>query len=624
MIDFSKEELNVEEIMKKIKEEVRLRKEAKKKDAITEKVEKKSRENLPHSESLPYFEIKDVYKISDFVEYDFKNFINYAYKAILKREPSSRELHDYLSWLQQGLTDKEQVLLDLRYSPEGIKKGVIIEGLHRHHVIKKYFKIPLLGKILNILYCIVTFPRIFRYIKRLEYTLIEECMDLENKVRTIDDIMNMFDIKLDGLSDSLEKKAYTDDLVKKFNFLKENMGTLRETSDLLRRDTDALREDTNSLRIYRDILKGEADALRIDTDTLRENSDLLRRDTDALRIDTDTLRENSDLLRRDTDALREDTNSLRIYTDILKGEADALRIDTDTLREDADDLKGVLNIKEREIESIFLKIDEANKEIRRNKLALIDQERRLLSFLEEAGKRLPEPIGKEEIENMQGEEEHMPDAMYVSFEDQFRGTRENIKERQKVYLPYIKKIVQYPVNYAILDVGCGRGEWLELLGDSGYAAKGIDLNRVMIEECKVSGFNVERSDAIEYLRKQEPSSFSAITAFHLVEHLPLRILISLFDESLRVLRSGGIIICETPNPENLITGSCNFYIDPTHKNPIPPVTLKYLAEARGFSKVEIIRLHPLNIIHGEEEKNCKNISHRFNLEQDYSIVGYKL
>jgi len=570
MIDFSKEELNVEEIMKKIKEEVRLRKEAKKKDAITEKVEKKSRENLPHSESLPYFEIKDVYKISDFVEYDFKNFINYAYKAILKREPSSRELHDYLSWLQQGLTDKEQVLLDLRYSPEGIKKGVIIEGLHRHHVIKKYFKIPLLGKILNILYCIVTFPRIFRYIKRLEYTLIEECMDLENKVRTIDDIMNMFDIKLDGLSDSLEKKTDTGDLVKKFDFLKGN--------------TDVLRADV-------DVLKGDANALIEDKNTLR-------RDTAVLRADVDVLKGNANALIEDRDTLRRDTDVLRADVDVLKGDA---------------------GVKEREIESIFLQIDEVNKEIRRNKLNVIDQERRLLLLLEEARKRLPEPISTEQINNMLREEDHIMDAMYVSFQDRFRGTREDIKERQRIYLPYIQRAIKNPENSNIVDLGCGRGEWLELLKENNYIARGIDLNSVIVKEASMSGLEVMEGDAIDYLRSLGNNTLSVVTGFHIVEHLSLKKLIKLLDESLRVLKPGGMIIFETPNPENLLTGSCNFYTDPTHNKPIPPLTLQFLVEARGFVRTKIIKLN---------KNQTQKLDNEFLQEllfgyQDYSIAGYK-
>jgi len=339
-------------------------------------------------------------------------------------------------------------------------------------------------------------------------------MDLENKVRTIDDIMNMFDIKLDGLSDSLEKKTDTGDLVKKFYFLKGN---------------------------------------------------------------------------------------------------------TDVLRADVDVLKGDAGVKEREIESIFLQIDEVNKEIRRNKLNVIDQERRLLLLLEEARKRLPEPISTEQINNMLREEDHIMDAMYVSFQDRFRGTREDIKERQRIYLPYIQRAIKNPENSNIVDLGCGRGEWLELLKENNYIARGIDLNSVIVKEASMSGLEVMEGDAIDYLRSLGNNTLSVVTGFHIVEHLSLKKLIKLLDESLRVLKPGGMIIFETPNPENLLTGSCNFYTDPTHNKPIPPLTLQFLVEARGFVRTKIIKLN---------KNQTQKLDNEFLQEllfgyQDYSIAGYK-
>ncbi len=254
--------------------------------------------------------------------------------------------------------------------------------------------------------------------------------------------------------------------------------------------------------------------------------------------------------------------------------------------------------------------------------AVLDQERRVTLLLDEARRRLPEPISKEQIKNML-EEDHLLDAMYVSFEDQFRGTREDIKERQKVYLPYIKRAKAGTKQASVLDIGCGRGEWLEILKEEEFIAKGVDYNRVMIEQCNERGLEVTESDVIEYLRNQKAKSFGAVTGFHIVEHLPLKRLITLFDEALRVLIPGGIVIFETPNPENIIVGSCNFFIDPTHKNPIPPDTLKYLLKERGFDHLEIMRLHPLNIFEYEKDDELKHIVHRFNMEQDYSVIAVK-
>ncbi len=257
------------------------------------------------------------------------------------------------------------------------------------------------------------------------------------------------------------------------------------------------------------------------------------------------------------------------------------------------------------------------------KSSVMMQERRLSLLLEEARKRLPEPISKEQLENMVKEEDHMLDTIFASFEDQLRGTREEIKERQRVYLSFIEHAKAGGQETPVLDLGCGRGEWLELLKKNGYLAKGIDRNRVMIGQCLQRGLDVVEAEVIEYLRKQKPNTFGAITGFHIIEHLPLSIMLALFDESLRVLKPGGLIIFETPNPENLVVGACNFYYDPRHKRPLPPDPVRFIAEQRGFVKTEILRLHKV----GEPEytgQDCVDeVIHRVNMEQDYSILGYK-
>ncbi len=297
------------------------------------------------------------------------------------------------------------------------------------------------------------------------------------------------------------------------------------------------------------------------------------------------------------------------------------KADADAVNE----LKNMINTKadSNSIEGIRREIKNIINQIRDNKLNILDQQRRLMILLEEVRKRLPEPINRTEIQNILAEEDHILDAMYVSFEDRFRGTREDIKTRQKIYLPYMEHVKDGTAP--ILDIGCGRGEWLELLGENGYIAKGLDVNRIMVQECLKRGLNAKEADAIEYIKSQKSNSFSVITGFHIVEHLPLKILITLFDESLRILNPGGLVIFETPNPENIIVGACSFYTDPTHINPIPPHTLKFLLEARGFTTVEIKKSNPLNLIDYDyiKEDEIKNLLFRFNMEQDYSVIAVK-
>src|SRR5207248_2314196 len=121
---------------------------------------------------------------------------------------------------------------------------------------------------------------------------------------------------------------------------------------------------------------------------------------------------------------------------------------------------------------------------------------------------------------------------------------------------------------------------------------GVDVNQVNVSNCRERGLDVVESDAVAYLRTLDDGSIGAITGMHVIEHMSFRHLMMLIDEAHRVLRAGGLLIFETPNPENILVGSCNFWFDPTHHKPLPPATMSYFVEARGFSPVEIVRLHP--------------------------------
>jgi SAM-dependent methyltransferase len=258
---------------------------------------------------------------------------------------------------------------------------------------------------------------------------------------------------------------------------------------------------------------------------------------------------------------------------------------------------------------------------------VLDQDRRIGLLLEEARKRLPKPISVAQIGAMLTEDDHRLDAMYAGFEDQFRGTRADIRRRQAIYLPYVREAKGGTANAPVIDVGCGRGEWLELLRDEGLVAKGVDLNRIFLDGCRELKLDVSEQDALSFLRQLKRDSVGVLTSFHMIEHLDHKILIALLDETLRVLRPGGIAIFETPNPRNVVVGSCNFYLDPTHKRPLPPDLSRYLLEARGFSKVELRDLHPCSeeaMVSEGAQKVRDTLNHMLYSAQDYAVIGRKL
>ena len=166
---------------------------------------------------------------------------------------------------------------------------------------------------------------------------------------------------------------------------------------------------------------------------------------------------------------------------------------------------------------------------------------------------------------------------YRAFEDRYRGSRELIGQRLEAYLPFIQPlpVIYQPAN--AVDLGCGRGERLELLQGAGFVPQGIDLDACMLAACTERGLPATQGDAIAHLKSLADQSQCIVSGFHIAEHMAFDDLETLVIHSMRVLKPGGLLILETPNPENVVVGACNFFLDPTHLRPIPPLLLSFLS-----------------------------------------------
>lgn len=181
------------------------------------------------------------------------------------------------------------------------------------------------------------------------------------------------------------------------------------------------------------------------------------------------------------------------------------------------------------------------------------------------------------------------DKLYLKFEDKFRGNSDEIKNRLSYYFDnYIFNYVNKEDYKKIIDIGSGRGEWLEVLKQNGYSAVGIDNNAIMVKVCQEKGLEAICEDAIKYLEMLDEKSVKLLTCFQVVEHLHFKQINRLLKEISRVLDDNGMVIIETPNAHNLEVGSHNFYIDPTHKRPIHSSLLEFLAQENGINKTEIV------------------------------------
>ncbi|HYJ06855.1 MAG TPA: methyltransferase domain-containing protein [Chthoniobacterales bacterium] len=223
--------------------------------------------------------------------------------------------------------------------------------------------------------------------------------------------------------------------------------------------------------------------------------------------------------------------------------------------------------------------------------------------------------------------EDMPgrlDAFYVSFEDRFRGPRKEIKKRVEFYLPVIRKARAGRPEAPVLDVGCGRGEWLELLKDHKLEASGVDINSAMLAQCRERGLKVAQGDAIAHLRALPEHSLGAVTGFHIIEHLALEILMDLLAETIRVLVPGGVAIFESPNCKNLVVGATNFNIDPTHRNPVFPETAQFMLSIHGFEDVQLKYLAPVEANRfPDKDPQSAVLNELLYGPQDFAVIGNK-
>ena len=213
------------------------------------------------------------------------------------------------------------------------------------------------------------------------------------------------------------------------------------------------------------------------------------------------------------------------------------------------------------------------------------------------------------------------DKFYSAFEERYRGSRDLIKSRLKVYLPFIQPLKELYENAEALDLGCGRGEWLELLKENGFDAQGVDLDEGMLSACLELGLKVQTRDAISILKESDSESQTVISGFHIAEHIPFSDLQILVQEALRVLRPGGLLILETPNPENIAVGTSSFYMDPTHKQPIPHQLLSFVSEYYGFNRVKLLRLQESESLHTNKSPALQHVLE--SVSPDYAIVSQK-
>ena len=224
------------------------------------------------------------------------------------------------------------------------------------------------------------------------------------------------------------------------------------------------------------------------------------------------------------------------------------------------------------------------------------------------------------------------DFDYFGLEERFRGSEEQIKDRQRMYIDYFQG------QEEVLDIGCGRGEFLELLRERGIKARGVDIDTDMVLLCREKGLDVVKEDVFSCLEDSPDESLGGIFAAQVIEHFPADQIIRLVRRCYQKIRPGGVVVLETPNPQCLAVFARSFYMDFSHVWPCHPEAMRYLLESVGFGEIRVVFSSPVNPSLGippvEDTRVFGEETDRFNRTaavlnelllgpQDYAIIGWR-
>ena len=241
-------------------------------------------------------------------------------------------------------------------------------------------------------------------------------------------------------------------------------------------------------------------------------------------------------------------------------------------------LKALDELSER-VDAVATEVGGASRRIDPVERNLVGMDERLVR-VERRTRRAPAAAPAAQGDQAQASPVESDGADYFAFESSMRGSTELVRERQSVYLG------DFRTAAPVLDIGCGRGEFLTLLRETGVEARGIDTDPEMVTHCREEGLEVKQADAIAYLGSLEDDSLGGIFCAHVLEHLSPRALFRLLELAAAKLRPEGVFAAETPNPLSLIA-LANFSADLSHDRPLHPATLSFLARQAGFRNVEL-------------------------------------
>lgn len=295
---------------------------------------------------------------------------------------------------------------------------------------------------------------------------------------------------------------------------------------------------------------------------------------------------------------------------------------------------GAFDLTNRQLARVDAELEDLRQQNVRLKLQIVAEIERHSRYRREVADTLTNVASHTEVENLSRDVKRLgvtgatsSSLDYVAFEDRCRGSSESIRMAQERYLTLFPPPVG---SGAIVDIGCGRGEMLELLVAAGYDAIGVDMDSDMVELCREKGLSVVQDDAIHFLSKTDDDSLRGIFCAQVVEHLLTSELEELVELSYRKLLPSAVLVIETINPRSLFALGNSFFADVSHVRPVHPETMRFICEQIGFTKVELENRSPhpamslVATLPDDEEGAALDqlLSNVFGY-QDYAIIATK-
>ena len=456
------------------------------------------------------------------LSYEDETFVDNAYRLILGREPDSPGRESYLNKLRNSILCKEEVICALRFSREGRLKKSKIEGFLRALIITVIWRIPVISTLVKTAIFIITGPGYKQEFLQKQKALEAKCENIQSQYQ------RQFE-KLE--------KCFIEDYGKLEQQVLTNQTVTRESLEKLEQQFSA------NQTVTRESLEKFEQQFSANQTVTRESLEKLEQQVSANQTVTwesfekfeQQFSENRELLEKNIEQVKKQlTERLDFFDSQL----------------------------------CFVK-------------------RSLLTKPEGKNSQLTQGFNvKEIIGDWRVEREGLINSLYLAFEDTYRGSENLVSERLSVYLPHIERCLTRDTSISALDLGCGRGEWLQLLKNLGILGIGLDCNPLAVAHCQDKGINAKFGEANACLQEIDDDSLDLITAFHLIEHLSVDNFYGLLIEIVRVLKPGGQVFLETPNPANILVSSYDFYRDPSHQQPVHPDTLRFLLHSFGCSEVK--------------------------------------